>query len=225
MPVAVYPSDFKIILTKSVLKHLNLRLKKLKLRLIADRASILLAADQFLRIFRNELFNSQVIQNVSKKGSTGPLTGIKSLADAETHPLFGMLGFSSAPSVNAIINNIRIGSQSVVFKTRKTPKGFIGDLIFDFNAFNGDTAAKISWNKGSVSWPRILEYGISIGNRLFGWWIDSNASRSQDGIMIRNKNHSGFAIVPLYIFRTAFERAMVITPIDIMKKLSVRFVG
>ena len=225
MPVAVYPPEFKVILTKSVLRHLNLRLKKLKLKLLADRTSLLLAADQFLRVFRNELFNSQVIQNVSKKGSDGPLTGIKSVADAEVHPLFGMLGFPSSPAVDALINNIRVGSTNVAFTTKKTPRGFIGDLTFDFNIFSGDPAASINWSTGSVSWVRILEYGISIGSHLFGWWIDSQSSRSNDGIMIRNKNYSGFAIAPLYIFRTAFERAMVATPADVMKRLRVRFVG
>jgi len=226
MPVAIYPADFNILLTKSVLKHLNIRLRKLKLRLIADQAAVTLAADQFLRIFREELFSSSVIQNLSKKGSKGPLTGIKSLSDAETHPLFGMIGFPGAANIEAIVNNIRLGTPNVILTTKKSKKiGLTGNLIFDFNIFSSDSGAQIKYRSRIVSWPRILEYGISIPGYLYGWWIDSRASRSEDGIMIKNKNYSGFAISPLYIFRNAFESAVLKTPESVLKILSVKFIG
>lgn len=226
MPIAVFPAEFNVVLTRSVLNHLNLKLRKLKLRLIADQAAVTLAADQFLRIFREELLTSSVIQNLSKKGSKGPMTGIKSLAEAETHPLFGMIGFPSPPNVNEAIGNIRLGSTNVVFTTRKSKKtGLVGSLTFDFSVFSNDTQVKIKYKTRSVSWARILEYGISISSHLYGWWIDSNASRSNDGIMVKNRNHSGFAISPLYIFRSAFERAIFKTPESALRLLSIKFIG
>ena len=224
MPGATFGTNFNKIIVKSALENLNSRIKTHKRRQYSDKALLLEGARIFIDRFRNELHNSPVIENLTKTGSTGTMGGINSKGAAESTPLMGMLGLPpSAQGVHNAIENIKIGNSCIFFKMHRVQNlVWRGALGFSLGTFSKDPMVNFKHGSKKVSWPMILENGMRSSGHVFGWWIDSVKSRSNDGIMVKSKS-SSFEFAPLHIFREAFEKTIVGMPQKYKRLLNLMF--
>lgn len=225
MPKAVFGGNFEKVVTQASLKHLNGIIKKKRLfKGLGDQAMIIEGANWFLNRFRAELKDSRIIQNLNKTGSIGPKEGVSSKGAASSVPLMGMLGLpSSAQNVAGAIENIRLGNSSVSFKIGKAQgKYWTGSLGFSLDAFSLDPMVKFRHGSSQVSWPMLVEYGMRSSGYVYGWWIDSNKSRSGEGIMIKSKS-SNFEFTPTHVFRESFEKALIALPAKYRMFLNIIF--
>jgi len=225
MPKAVFGVNFEKVVIQASLKHLNRIVKKKKLRRgLGDQAMIIEGANWFLNQFRAELKDSRIIQNLNRSGSVGPKEGISSASFAKGLPLMGMLGLpSSAQNIDGAIDNIRIGNSSIFFRVKKVQgKFWTGSLGFSLGSFSLDPMVKFRHGSKSVAWPMLVEYGMRSSGYVYGWWIDSQRSRSGEGIMVKSKN-SNFEFTPTHVFREAFEKSLASLPEKYKMFLNIMF--
>ena len=225
MPKAVFGANFEKVVIQASLKHLNRIVKKKKLRGgLGDQAMVIEGANWFLSRFRAELKESRIIQNLTKSGSVGPKVGVSAKGCASALPLMGMLGLpSSAQNVNGAIDNIRLGNSSIFFRIGKVQgKFWTGSLGFSLNTFSLDPMVKFRHGSSQVAWPTLVEYGMRSAGYVYGWWIDSQKSRSGEGIMVKSKS-SNFEFAPMHVFRESFEKALASLPEKYKMFLNIMF--
>jgi hypothetical protein len=207
MPEATYPSawdiQLKAVLQQKIASVVRKKVPEVRIR----KEDVLLLAERFLRLYRENLKKSDPIMNLSVPSIAhpGPLRGY-SAAEAKTKPLLGAIGIPKgrAGLQYGLIEKIRIGQYARLTSIRTGGRAQGGGILeFDFGAFQQDDLARYHDGKRAISWVYLIEYGFDVPGHLYLPGRHHPSSRSGFGIM-RKSTRYDFGFGATHVFEDVF---------------------
>ena len=207
MPIATFPQNWDIQLAAVLQKRIGeaTRQKLKKVAAPVDKVRLLLIAEKFLKLYRENLTVSSVYGNLNIPSIfyPGPLGGYPSVTEATSKPLLGAIGIprGAQGAQYALTEKIKLGIYAQLQIKTKSDGSTVGILTFDFRAFGEDEMAKYHDGSRTVSWVQLIEYGFDTSGYVYVPKI--GAGRSDFGIMQRSRRYD-FTFAATHLFEDTF---------------------